>query len=60
MSRGKRFKQALVINRDALDEDWVDQPTLTQEAAEKLAEAVLALDRAELALDVKEGELDSL
>jgi hypothetical protein len=48
----------LAIDRDSLDEEWVNQPDLYHTHAVNLADARKALDEEKIELDVVKAELD--
>jgi len=53
------FKEELAIDPNALDVEWVEQPTQFFNVAEQAAEARREVDRAKLALEVTEATLDN-
>jgi len=53
------FKEDLAIDPNALDVEWLDQPKKFFDVAEQAAEARRGVDRAKLALEVTEAELDN-
>lgn len=53
------YEKDLAIDPDALDTEWLVQPTLTMRYAECCADARLIMDRAEEVLDLKRAELDA-
>lgn len=53
------FKDDLAIDPNALDVEWLEQPKKFFDVAEQAAEAKREVDRAKLALDVTEAELDN-
>jgi len=53
------FKEDLEIDPNALDVEWLEQPKKFFDVAEQAAEAKREVDRAKLALEVTEAELDN-
>jgi len=53
------FKDELEIDHNALDIEWLEQPKRFFEVAEQAAEAKRDVERAKLALEVAEAELDN-
>ena len=53
-----KFEQELKINKLALDEEWLRQPSLYHEWSENHSQALLERDKAKQQLDLMKSELD--
>lgn len=51
-------EKSFAVDKDSLDEEWVEQPDLFHKYAVKLADARLAIEEAKAELDVTQSELD--
>lgn len=54
----ENYVKDLSIDPDALDVEWIGQPTIYMRYAEAAADARLEMDNAKSALDIKKAEID--
>jgi hypothetical protein len=55
----RSYEEDLTIDRYALDDEWVKQPTVFMEWSEHYAQAILERDRAKEKLDLIRAEIDA-